>query len=293
MDKPTGSVSRLVFEFAQNDNFDEVLLHYEIEVSGEDFDNGVHLHRATARAQLEGYFETRAFDERTPAGRTLAGWIDKGAMRAQRDDEVVRPADAPVWDVPVSAMASLSTRIKVRAHDAGRAEDLARQVAANGYFPTGFSLDDAAYVRASDFQVAEPERVDVDDDPEDDGSPAGGAIAAFKRQFRAFGASNEQLISEWEAATSERGASLDEAHWEAVEDIKGQISEGAANASSDDPADHEAAIPSAEEWVSSNISQQASTVALVLFTKGVPDGVTLLRERLQDAARRRNAQRAA
>jgi hypothetical protein len=76
-------------------------------------------------------------------------------------------------------MASLSARIKVRAHGAGKAQDLAREVAANGYFPAGFSLDDAAYMRAGDFQVADPERVETDEEPEDDGSPAGGAIAAF------------------------------------------------------------------------------------------------------------------
>jgi hypothetical protein len=294
MGNPTATTPRLVFVLAQDDNFDDALLHYEIEVSAEELDNSVHIHRAIARAQLEGYFDPRAFDESTPAGRTLAGWMDKRAMRAQRDDEVVGSPDAPLWRVPVSAMASLSADIKVRASDGRQAQALARQVAAQGYFPAGFSLDDAAFMRAGDYQVAEPERIDADEPSEegDDNRPAGAAIASFKEELQAFCEANGQLIGEWEVAMHKHGVNLDDAHWDAIDDIKGRISESAANASSDVPDEQEAAIQDAEEWVSSSISQTGSTVALVLFTQGTDEGSQWLLRRLEDQAHRAERQRA-
>lgn len=69
-------------------------------------------------------------------------------------------------------------------------------------------------------------------------------------------------------------------HWNLIEEMKSVLGAEAANNSTDDEDDQEAAISDAEEWVTDNCSSGgvAEDVAMALWLKGMVEGETFLRK---------------
>src|SRR5574337_1436308 len=102
-------------------------------------------------------------------------------------------------------------------------------------------------------------------------------FAAFQRRHSA---AIENLLQASDAAT------VRDAHWDLVDELKGALGSRAANDSSDDACDQERRISEAESWVADNVSQagDAATVAIAAWLYGFEGARLQLRAAAADPA---------
>jgi len=105
------------------------------------------------------------------------------------------------------------------------------------------------------------------------------SIERFAQDFAALQFERAGLIETLRLELEMSGEALDDFFYEQIDELKGYLGAQAANETSDNPNEQEAAISAAEDWVASHLAGEGyrAAIAITLYLNGVREGAQRLR----------------